>query len=311
MQADEIKKSGFVSIIGRPNVGKSTLLNAIAGQKVAITSNKPQTTRNRIRAVYTAGEGQIVFVDTPGMIGQTKNRLGEYMMAAAKGALRDSDVILWLIEPSAYIGEEDRKIAGLLERSEAPVILIINKIDTIPKEQILAIIDSFRSLMDFAEIIPISALRGKGVEVVTETIFRYLPYGPMYYDEDAVTDQTERQIAAEMIREKALHALDKEVPHGLAVVIDTMKDREKTNKDGEKEIITEIEATIVCERESHKSIVIGKGGSMLRKIGTNARYEIEKMTGNRVYLKLFVKVRTNWRDSLTQVRNFGYDRREI
>ncbi|MBE5996228.1 MAG: GTPase Era [Lachnospiraceae bacterium] len=308
---EEMKKSGFVSIIGRPNVGKSTLLNAIAGQKVAITSNKPQTTRNRIRAIYTAEEGQIVFVDTPGMIGQTKNKLGEYMMAAAKGALHDSDAILWLIEPSSYIGEEDKKIAGLLSRSDAPVILIINKVDTIPKEQILAIIDSFRSLMDFAEIIPISALRGKGVREVTDTIFRYLPYGPMYYDEDAVTDQTERQITAEMIREKALHALDKEVPHGLAVVIDTMTDREKTGKDGNKETITEIEATIICERESHKSIVIGKGGAMLRKIGTNARYEIEKMLGHRVYLKLFVKVRNNWRDSLTQVRNFGYDRREI
>ncbi|MBQ6469669.1 MAG: GTPase Era [Lachnospiraceae bacterium] len=308
---EEMKKSGFVSIIGRPNVGKSTLLNAIAGQKVAITSNKPQTTRNRIRAIHTSQEGQIVFVDTPGMIGQTKNKLGEYMMAAAKSALHDSDVILWLIEPSSYIGEEDRKIAGLLGKSDAPVILIINKIDTIPKEQILSVIDSFRSLMDFAEIIPVSALRGKGVEEVTGTIFRYLPYGPLYYEEDAVTDQTERQIAAEMIREKALHALDKEVPHGLAVVIDTMTEREKTGKDGEKETITEIEATIICERESHKAIVIGKGGAMLRKIGTNARYEIEKMTGNKVYLKLFVKVRTNWRDSLTQVRNFGYDRREI
>ena len=306
-----MKKSGFVSIIGRPNVGKSTLLNAIAGQKVAITSNKPQTTRNRIRAIYTAEEGQIVFVDTPGMIGQTKNKLGEYMMAAAKGALHDSDAILWLIEPSSYIGEEDKKIAGLLSRSDAPVILIINKVDTIPKEQILAIIDSFRSLMDFAEIIPVSALRGKGVHEVTETIFRYLPYGPMYYEEDAVTDQTERQITAEMIREKALHALDKEVPHGLAVVIDTMTDREKAGKDGQTEMITEIEATIICERESHKSIVIGKGGAMLRKIGTNARYEIEKMLGHKVYLKLFVKVRNNWRDSLTQVRNFGYDRREI
>ena len=308
---ENMKKSGFVSIIGRPNVGKSTLLNAIAGQKVAITSNKPQTTRSRIRAIFTAEEGQIVFVDTPGMIGQTKNKLGEYMMAAAKGALHDSDAILWLIEPSAYIGEEDKKIAALLSRSEAPVILIINKVDTIPKEQILAVIDSFRSLMDFADIIPISALRGKGVEDVTSTIFRYLPYGPMYYDEDAVTDQTERQITAEMIREKALHALDKEVPHGLAVVIDTMTDREKQGKDGQTERITEIEATIICERESHKSIVIGKGGAMLRKIGTNARYEIEKMLGNKVYLKLFVKVRNNWRDSLTQVRNFGYDRREI
>ena len=305
------KRSGFVSIIGRPNVGKSTLLNAVAGQKIAITSNKPQTTRMRIRAIHTSEEGQIVFVDTPGMIGQTKNKLGEYMMAAAKAAVRDSDVILWLVEPSSYIGEEDRRIAAMLEKSGAPVLLIINKTDTIPKEQILAVIDSFRKVMTFAEIIPISALRGKGVSDVTASIFRYLPYGPMYYDPDAVTDQTERQITAEMIREKALHALDKEVPHGLAVVIDTMKDRIRTEKDGTQQTITEIEATIICEKESHKSIVIGKGGAMLRKIGSNARFEIERMLGNKVYLKLFVKVRDNWRDSLTQVRNFGYDRRDI
>ena len=308
---DEMKKSGFVSIIGRPNVGKSTLLNAIAGQKIAITSNKPQTTRNRIRAIYTAPEGQIVFVDTPGMIGKTKNKLGEYMMAAARGAVPDSDVILWLVEPSSYIGEEDKKIAALLSKADIPVILIINKTDTIPREQILAVIDSFRSLMDFAEMIPISALREKGIRDVTDSIFRYLPYGPMYYDEDAVTDQTERQITAEMIREKALHALDKEVPHGLAVVIDTMTDSEKKEKDGTVTPITEIEATIICERESHKAIVIGKGGAMLKKIGTNARYEIEKMLGHKIYLRLFVKVRENWRDSLTQVRNFGYDKREI
>ena len=191
------KRSGFVSIIGRPNVGKSTLLNAVAGQKIAITSNKPQTTRMRIRAIHTSEEGQIVFVDTPGMIGQTKNKLGEYMMAAAKAAVRDSDVILWLVEPSSYIGEEDRRIAAMLEKSGAPVLLIINKTDTIPKEQILAVIDSFRNVMTFAEIIPISALRGKGVSDVTASIFRYLPYGPMYYDPDAVTDQTERQITAE------------------------------------------------------------------------------------------------------------------
>ena len=304
-------RSGFVTIIGRPNVGKSTFLNAAAGQKVAITSKKPQTTRNRIRGIVTEERGQIIFTDTPGMIGNAGNKLGEYMIAAAKGAVRDSDLILWFIEPSSYVGKEDTKIAQLLEKSAVPVILVINKIDTIPKEQILAVIDSFRTLMDFQEIIPISALRGRGTQEVIDSIFRFLPCGPLYYDEDAVTDQTERQLVAEMIREKALHALDKEVPHGLAVVIDTMTDTERTLKDGTREPFTEIEATIVCEKDSHKSIVIGKGGAMLKKIGTNARFEIEKMLGHKAYLKLFVKVRTGWRDSLTQVRNFGYDKREI
>lgn len=296
---DDMKKSGFVSVIGRPNVGKSTLINKIAGQKVAITSNKPQTTRNMIRAVYNSPEGQIVFLDTPGMIEKSRNRLGEYMIKVSAGAIGDCDLVLWLIEPSSYIGKEDRKIAETLLARDVPVILVINKIDTVEKPMLLAVIDSFRQLMDFKEIIPVSALRDKNEDELIECIFRYLPEGPLYYDEDAFTDQTVRQLTAEMIREKALHALDKEVPHGIAVVIDTFEEDE----DG----ITRIEASIICERETHKGIIIGKKGAMLKKIGSNARYEIEKMLDGPVYLKLFVKVRKNWRDSVTQMKNFGYD----
>ncbi|MGI6020127.1 MAG: GTPase Era [Lachnospiraceae bacterium] len=300
------KKSGFVSIIGRPNVGKSTLLNTIVGQKIAITSNKPQTTRNRIRAVYNGEEGQVVFVDTPGMISRAGNRLGEYMIKSAKSAVADCDAILWLIEPSSYIGKEDKKISEILKKSDIPVILVINKIDSIEKTKLLAIIDSFRQLMDFEEIIPISALRNKNVDELMENIFKYIPYGPEFYDPDTVTDQTERQIVAEMIREKSLHALGQEIPHGIAVVIDTMTEREDS-----EERFVDIEATIVCEKESHKRIIIGKNGAMLKKIGTNARFEIERMLDCRIYLKLYVKVRNNWRDSQIQMKNFGYNSKEI
>ena len=293
-------KSGFAALIGRPNVGKSTLLNAVIGQKVAITSKKPQTTRTRIRAIHTEERGQIVFVDTPGLVGTAKNSLGNYMIRAARGAASDADVVLWLIEPSSYIGAEDRKIASLLMSGRAPVLLLINKIDTIPQEQILAIIDSFRDLMDFEAILPVSAKTGKGIEEVVDAIYRCLPYGPMYYDKEAFTDQTERQLIAEIIREKALHALDKEVPHGLAVLVDSIEEGDDK---------TRIAATIVCERESHKAIVIGKGGAMLKKIGSNARYEIERMLGNHCYLELFVKVRRDWRESAGKVREFGYDGR--
>ena len=305
------KKSGFVTILGRPNVGKSTLLNAIAGQKIAITSNKPQTTRNVIRGIHTEERGQIVFMDTPGMIEKTNNRLGDYMMRCARRAIKDSDLILWLIEPSSYIGKEDRAIAETLSKAKIPVLLVINKTDTIPREQILPVIDAYRSLMEFDEIIPAAAIKNRGVAEVVDSIYKYLPYGPYYYDEEAFTDQTERSLAAEMIREKALHALDKEVPHGLAVVIDTMEEDVKEHEDGTEEEIMRIEATIICEKESHKRIVIGKSGQMLKKIGSNARYEIERMLGQKVFLKLFVKVRENWRDSETQIRNFGYDRREL
>ncbi len=291
-------KSGFVTLIGRPNVGKSTLMNRIIGQKIAITSHKPQTTRNRIQTVYTDDRGQIIFLDTPG-IHKAKNKLGEYMVNVAEQTLKEVDVILWLVEPTSFIGGGERHIAEQLGRVSVPVILVINKVDTVKKEEILAFIDSYRKIYDFAEIIPVSALKGTNVDDVTDTIFKYLTYGPLFYDEDTVTDQPVRQIAAELIREKALKCLDDEIPHGIAVYIDSMKER----KGGK---ITDIDATIVCERESHKGIIIGKQGAMLKKIGSAARYEIERMLEIKVNLKLWVKVRKEWRDSDVQLKNFGY-----
>ena len=293
-------KSGFVTIIGRPNVGKSTLMNHLIGQKIAITSNKPQTTRNRIQTVYTdPNVGQIVFLDTPG-IHQAKNKLGEYMVNVAQHTMKDVDVILWLVEPSDYIGGGDRHIIEQLKKTTTPVILVINKIDSVDKESIFGVIEAYSKLYDFAEVVPLSALRGQNCSVLLEQIFKYLPYGPAYYDEDVVTDQPQRQIVAEIIREKALHALSEEVPHGIAVSIDQMKWRER------KPGIYDIDATIVCERDSHKGIIIGKGGAMLKKIGSNARFECERMLDAKVNLKLWVKVKKDWRDSDFMLKNFGY-----
>lgn len=293
-------KSGFVTIIGRPNVGKSTLMNHLIGQKIAITSNKPQTTRNRIQTVYTdPNVGQIVFLDTPG-IHQAKNKLGEYMVNVAQHTMKDVDVILWLVEPSDYIGGGDRHIIEQLKKTTTPVILVINKIDSVDKESIFGVIEAYSKLYDFAEVVPLSALRGQNCSVLLEQIFKYLPYGPAYYDEDVVTDQPQRQIVAEIIREKALYALSEEVPHGIAVSIDQMKWRE--GKPG----IYDIDATIVCERDSHKGIIIGKGGAMLKKIGSNARFECERMLDAKVNLKLWVKVKKDWRDSDFMLKNFGY-----
>ena len=297
-------KSGFVTIIGRPNVGKSTLMNHLIGQKIAITSNKPQTTRNRIQTVYTDMErGQIVFLDTPG-IHQAKNKLGEYMVNVAEHTLSEVDVILWLVEPSTFIGAGEQHIIKQLKKTKTPVILIINKVDTVEREKILEYIDAYRKVFDFAEIVPASALREQNLDTVVDVIFKYLPYGPMFYDEETVTDQPERAIVAEIIREKALHALDDEIPHGIAVYIDRMKERRGQN-------IIDIDATIVCERDSHKGIIIGKGGSMLKKIGSNARYEMERILDTQVNLKLWVKVRKDWRDSELMMKNFGYNKDDI
>ena len=297
-------KSGFVTIIGRPNVGKSTLMNHLIGQKIAITSNKPQTTRNRIQTVYTDMErGQIVFLDTPG-IHQAKNKLGEYMVNVAEHTLSEVDVILWLVEPSTFIGAGEQHIIKQLKKTKTPVILIINKVDTVEREKILEYIDAYRKVFDFAEIVPASALREQNLDTVVDVIFKYLPYGPMFYDEETVTDQPERAIVAEIIREKALHALDDEIPHGIAVYIDRMKERRGQN-------IIGIDATIVCERDSHKGIIIGKGGSMLKKIGSNARYEMERLLDTQVNLKLWVKVRKDWRDSELMMKNFGYNKDDI
>ena len=280
-------KSGFVTIIGRPNVGKSTL-----------------TTRNRIQTVYTDMErGQIVFLDTPG-IHQAKNKLGEYMVNVAEHTLSEVDVILWLVEPSTFIGAGEQHILKQLRKTKTPVILIINKVDTVEREKVLSYIDAYRKEYDFAEIIPASALREQNLDTVVDMIFKYLPYGPMFYDEDTVTDQPERAIVAEIVREKALHALDDEIPHGIAVYIDRMKERKGTD-------IVDIDATIVCERESHKGIIIGKGGAMLKKIGSNARYEIERLLDTKVNLKLWVKVKKDWRDSEFLMKNFGYNKDEL
>ena len=267
---NEQYKSGFVTLIGRPNVGKSTLMNHLIGQKIAITSNKPQTTRNRIQTVYTCEKGQIVFVDTPG-IHKAKNKLGEYMVNVAERTVNEVDAVLW-------------HILKVLNKVKTPVILVINKVDTVKKEEILAFIDAYRKILDFAEIVPVSALKGTNTDTLLDVIFKYLPYGPQFYDEDTVTDQPQRQIVSELIREKALRCLDEEIPHGIAVSIDQMKFR----KGGK---MADISATIVCEKESHKGIIIGKQGAMLKKIGSAARYEIEQMLECKVNLQLWVKVK--------------------
>ena len=296
-------KSGFVTLIGRPNVGKSTLMNHLIGQKIAITSEKPQTTRNRIQTVYTDERGQIIFLDTPG-IHKSKNKLGEYMVNVAENTLKEVDVILWLVEPTTFIGAGERHIAEQLSKIKTPVILVINKIDTVKsKEEILTFIAAYKDILNFAEIIPVSALKEMNIEDVKSSIFKYLPAGPQFYDEDTVTDQPMRQIAAELIREKALRMLDDEIPHGIAVVIDQMKERPNG--------IIDVDATIVCERDSHKGIIIGKGGSMLKRIGTAARMEIENLMDTKVNLKLWVKVRREWRDSDMYMKNYGYNPKEI
>lgn len=293
-------KSGFVTLIGRPNVGKSTLMNYLIGQKIAITSNKPQTTRNRIQTVLTTEEGQVVFVDTPG-IHKAKNKLGEYMVNVAERTLNEVDVVMWLVEPTTFIGAGEQHIASQLKKVQTPVILVINKIDSVKPEEVLESISAYKDLYEFAEIVPVSARNGNNTEELLKVIMKYLPYGPQFYDEDTVTDQPERQIVAEIIREKALHSLNEEIPHGIAVAIDQMKMRNK---------VMHIDATIICERDSHKGIIIGKQGNMLKKIGSTARFEIERMLECKVNLKLWVKVKKDWRDSEFLMKNFGYREEE-
>ncbi|MCR5294464.1 MAG: GTPase Era [Lachnospiraceae bacterium] len=292
-------KSGYAVMIGRPNVGKSTLMNHLIGQKIAITSRKPQTTRNRIETILTTDEGQIVFLDTPGMIRKTENKLGEYLMDVSLKTMSDADVVLFLVEPSSCVGEGDKAIIKKLKNLKKPVILVINKIDKVKKVQLPAVFEAYGSLMKFADIVPVSAMQGSNVDSLKEAILKLLPEGPKYYDEEVVTDQTLRQISAEVIREKALRNLGMEIPHGIAVLIDSYKERSET--------LTAIEATIVCERDSHKKIIIGKEGAMLKRIGSDARKELEGLTGTQVYLKLWVKVRRNWRDHPGDLKNFGYE----
>ena len=278
-------------------------MNHLIGQKIAITSRKAQTTRNKIQTVYTCERGQIVFLDTPG-IHKAKNKLGEYMVNVASRTFKDADVILWLVEPGTQVGPGDRHIAEQLKNCKLPVILVINKVDTVKKDEVAGFIETYRKLIDFADIVPASALRAQNLDTVIDCIFKYLPYGPQFYDEDTITDQPQRQIVAELIREKALRTLDEEIPHGIAVTIDTMMER----PDGR---IVDIEATIICERDSHKGIIIGKQGAMLKKIGSAARFEIERMLEQKVNLKLWVKVKKDWRDSDYLIKNFGYDKKEI
>jgi len=294
-------KSGFVTLIGRPNVGKSTLMNHLIGQKIAITSNKPQTTRNRIQTVLTLEDAQIVFLDTPG-IHKAKNKLGDYMVNVAERTLNEVDVILWLVEPTNYIGAGERHIIEQLKKVKTPVILVINKTDTIKRDEVLPYIDTYRQELDFQEIVPVSALKGDNTDTLVQCILKYLPYGPAFYDEDTITDQPMRQIVAELIREKALRLLEEEIPHGIAVSIEQMHFRKN---------ICDIEATIICERDSHKGIVIGKGGQMLKQIGSKARPEIEDLLECKVNLQLWVKVKKDWRDSDFLLKNFGYNPKDI
>ena len=296
-------KSGFVTIIVRPNVGKSTLMNQLIGQKIAITSNKAQTTRNRIQTVYTSEDGQIVFLDTPG-INKAKNKLGDYMLMAAERTLNEVDLILWLVEPTTFIGGGEQYIIEKLQNIKTPIFLVINKTDLAGEEDILKAIVAYKDKVNFAEIIPVSALEGTNTDDLVKSIFQYLPEGPMYYDEDTVTDQPERQIVAELIREKALRLLNQEIPHGIAVVIDRMKTRKKGD-------IVDIDATIICERDSHKGIIIGKQGAMIKEIGSNARMEIENLLDMKVNLKMWVKVKKDWRDSDLLLKNYGYNKKEL
>lgn len=288
-------KSGFVTIIGKPNVGKSTLMNAIIGEKIAITSYKPQTTRNKITSILTTEDYQMVFLDTPG-IHKPKNKLGEYMMKEVKGAFKDVDVVLYLVEPKEN-SEIIREHIEMFKSIKKPVVLVINKVDTINNEILIQFIEKLKTLYDFSDIVPVSAIKGKNVESLKDVIASHLPEGPMYYNEDMITDKTEKEITSEIIREKALLFLQDEIPHGIAVVIESMK---------EEPTITRIAAVIYCEKETHKGIIIGKKGDMLKKIGTKARLELEKFLDTKVFLEIHVKVKENWRDSDSLMKNFGY-----
>ena len=296
-------KTGYIALIGRPNVGKSTLMNQMIGQKIAITSCKPQTTRNKIMTVYTDEQCQMIFLDTPG-IHETKNKLGEYMTKLAKNTLTEVDIVMWLVEPSTFIGAGEKAIIEDLKACRKPVILVINKIDTVSEDNLDRFEEAYRKEMDFAAVVKVAALKRRNIDGVMNTIRELLPVGPPFYDEDTLTDQPERQIVAEIIREKALRLMKDEVPHGIAVTIERMRERE--DKD-----LMDIEATIICERDSHKGIVIGKGGAMLKKIGSTARKDIEELVGVKVNLQLWVKVRKDWRDDKTQLKSFGYDVRGL
>ena len=299
-------KSGYAALVGRPNVGKSTLMNRLIGQKIAITSDRPQTTRNKIETVYTDERGQIIFMDTPG-IHKAKNKLGEYMDTVAERAFADADVIVWIVEPVTYIGAGEERIAELINKrnkKERPVILVINKADTLKRaSDISAVMEAYGSKCSFDDIIAVSALTGKNEDILMDTLFKYMPEGPLYYDEETVTEIPMRSIAEELIREQMLRFISDEIPHGAAVMVERFSER----KNG----LYDIEADIICEKDSHKGIIIGKGGAMLKRIGTAARAEREDQVGARVNLKLFVKVRKNWRDNEMFIKSFGYDLKKM
>lgn len=296
-------RSGFITLIGRPNVGKSTLMNCLIGEKIAITSHKPQTTRNKITSILTKEDFQCVFLDTPG-IHKPKHKLGEYMVRSAENTFNEVDLVLMLIEPTEKVLDMDQYVIDRLENVKTPVVLVINKIDTIERDKLLEVIDAYRKLHSFAEVVPISAMKGSNTDELMRVIKKYLPEGPQYFPEDMVTDQPERQIASEIIREKALYLLQDEIPHGIAVEIMSMKKRPDQN-------MVDVEATIYCEKDSHKGIIIGKQGSMLKKIGSQARRDMERLLGSPIYLQLWVKVKKDWRDSDFLLKNFGYDKRNI
>ncbi|MBO2534932.1 MULTISPECIES: GTPase Era [Rummeliibacillus] len=298
MQENKNFKSGFVTIVGRPNVGKSTFLNNVIGQKIAIMSDKPQTTRNKVQGVYTTDDSQMIFIDTPG-IHKPKHKLGEFMLKVSKNALREVEVIMFMINATQKLGAGDKYIMEMLKDTKTPVFLVVNKIDAVHPDGLLEIIDAYKAEFDFAEIIPISALQGNNVQQLLDTLKKYLPEGPQYYPADQVTDHPERFIIAELIREKVLHLTRDEVPHSVAVEI------EKIAKDDNKDLVR-INASIIVERDSQKGIVIGKRGALLKEIGTRARKDIETLLGSKVYLELWVKVQKDWRDRASQLRDYGY-----
>lgn len=293
----EIKKSGIITICGRPNVGKSTLLNALVGEKVAIVSNKPQTTRNRICAILNRGESQFVFMDTPGLH-KPKSRLGDYMVKVIKESVSDVDGVMLLVEPIAHIGVPEQELIDRIKKLNIPAALVINKIDTVKKDELLAVIQAYGGAHEWNAIVPISAQKGDGVEELLDVLGNWLPEGPQLFPDDMITDQPERQMVAEIVREKLLRSLDQEIPHGTAVEVTKFSERE----DG----LLELDVTIYCEKDSHKGIIIGKQGAMLKKISSHAREDIEKLMDTKVYLQTWVKVKENWRDNVNLIRNFGY-----
>ena len=303
MTAEPKYLSGFVTIIGSPNVGKSTLMNRFVGQKVSIVSQRAQTTRNRIMGVVSRKGYQMVFLDTPGVT-LPKNKLGEYMVRSAETTFNEVDLVLMLIEPTTEVQTMDEYVLERIKNVKTPVVLVINKIDTVEREALLEVISVYSKAYPFAEVVPISAMKDRNTGELLEVIRKYLPEGPQYFPADMVTDQPERQIASEIIREKALYLLQDEVPHGIAVEIMSMKKR--PDKD-----IVDVQATIYCERDSHKGIIIGKQGAMLKRIGSTARYDMQRLLGSPIYLQLWVKVKKDWRDSDFLLKNFGYDKKNI